>query len=216
MSEELKTGLTLDLNAQAVESSLEAITSDVNKMIQELSKVQKELGKMGPNAGQSMKEVSKTIGSLNNSLKILGENMSGAMGDQKGFATAKAELDAIISRLRDLESRMKTALSADVINDMMNAAQKMNDVFGRLNLGKLEVSLRSVDETMGKVANTLNDMVAKLTTAVELFSKLDLSKISSGSGVGYVKMTEDIAGQTEKLKEETHAWKDLQAARKAA
>ncbi len=142
--------------------------------------------------------------------------MVDAMEGKQAFADVREEIGNLMDRMNDLKQRMDTVLSADVVNDMMNAVARLSDVFNRVNLGKLEVSLNKVDDTMGNVVATLDTMVVKLGDAVEMFKQIDFSKVSAGSGVGYMKIAEDIEIRTAKLKDETEAWKDLQAVRKAA
>lgn len=182
MSDELNTKLSLDLDTGKLEGELEAITSEMNKALTEIGKMQKEMGKLGPNAGKSMKEVEDTIGKLNQSLKQTAQNMANSMEGKKAFSDVKSELENLIQRLGNLEDRVKTGLNPAAVNDMMNAVARLNDIFGRVNLGKLEISFKNVDASLEKVSKLLDEVIGKLGTMATELNKIDLGKIAAGSG----------------------------------
>lgn len=104
----------------------------------------------------------------------------------------------IYARLGDIEQRMKTALSADVINDLMNAVSKVNEVLGRVNLGKLEVSLRETSSGFGSIKETLDSVLPKMKEFAELMSSIDASNIqnaakqASNTGTGASQSVEQL------------------------
>lgn len=88
----------------------------------------------------------------------------------------------IYARLGDIERRMKTALSTDVVNDLMNAISKVNDVLGRVNLGKLEVSLKEARSGLSDIKDMLSGILPKVKEFVELMNSIDTSKLRGEAG----------------------------------
>lgn len=219
MADELKTGLVLDLNTKEIESDLANFTSEINKVIAEIGKIQSEMDKLGPKAGESFKDMGATFGKLLQSMRTTAQNMSNAMIDKAAFSDTKTELDHIIARLTDVETRLKTALNPQAINDMMNALQKLNDVFGRINLGKLEVTFKNMESSFENISTKLSEVIDKAKDISDALAKIDLSKLrqdDSSTEAESKKSTEALKEEAKAASMTADAWDKVRKARAQA
>lgn len=132
--------------------------------------------------------MSKDIGDLDDKLRKLVDDLGNAHGDPEALVSYKKELTDIYARLGDIEQRMKTALSADLVNDLMNAVSRVSDVLGRVNLGKLEVSLKETNRGFESIKDTLNSVLPKMKEFADLMNSIDTSEmkgaVQTASNVG--------------------------------
>lgn len=206
MSDELSTKVSLDLDIDKMSKHLEAFSSGVNEMVKGIQAAQDGLEDLGPKSGKTLKDLADTIGKLDTNLKQLVKDLGNAHGDAGALKEYKAELVEIFMRLSDIEGRMKTALSPDVVNDMMNAVQKVSDVLGRVNLGKLEVSLKEVDNGLSSIKEELDSIVPLMKQFVQTFNSVDSSKLqaamsqTTNSGVVTEKAVEGMKKEARQAK----------------
>lgn len=104
----------------------------------------------------------------------------------------------IFARLSDIEQKMKTAMSADVVNDMMNAVQKISEVLGRVNLGKLEVTFKEAGKGLEAIKDTLDSVMPKMKEFAEIANSIKTIKVEGSSP----QSSTDAARVTESLKQE--------------
>lgn len=104
----------------------------------------------------------------------------------------------IVARLSEVEQKMKTAMSADVVNDMMNAVQKISDVLGRVNLGKLEVTLKETGKGLEAIKDSLDSVMPKMREFAEIANSIKTIKVEGGGQ----QAAGDAAKAAEGLKQE--------------
>ena len=81
MSDELSTKVSLDLDMEKVSKHLEDITSSVNDMLQGIEKAKTGLKELGPAGEKSLDNMSDSIGTLDQKLRALVNDLGNAHGD---------------------------------------------------------------------------------------------------------------------------------------
>lgn len=101
----------------------------------------------------------------------------------------------------------------------MNALQKLNDVFGRVNLGKLEVSFKTMESSFGKISEQLNEVIKKAEAIGKALAGIDTSKLrpdDSSTEAESKKSTEALKEEAKAASMTADAWDKVRKARAQA
>lgn len=83
--------------------------------------------------------------------------MNAVTGDPKALVQYRANLEEIFKRLLDIERQMKVAMNPAVVNDLMNAIQRIQDVLGNMNLGKLATTFQNLNALLDNMQAAMSN-----------------------------------------------------------